>query len=531
MDLHSSEAPLSHPDTLSGQSSTVTTSSCGSATRTGKPKLATETSQPGLDITPIVRTHLFSVFFDAIQPAWPIVTKESLIRYPCTTLLEVAILGVAARHHTAIVSWRDIAYIQTVIDAELRSLFTLQDDRRHSIQTLQALLLLSLRIELCAKSHHDLQRLLFRISFACQIAQDLNCHLPPTESSADDTEDFHLRRTLWAACIFVDTHSSAILGQEMVIGMARSQELSFLQATAITEIHTPSDFILQHQFFFTAVDLMICLRLVLSTGYSIIPKTGLQIHDEVTRLLQEIESHQKRLDLNKSKYTIHEWQCLQMIHSNTHLLFILSLRSRAPADEMLQQTASSQLLPVITQACQTLEWSTAEFIQSVPGQLLVTLYSTSRALMVIVDVLRDFESKAALSDSTLRRLQNAVENAREFMRFLSMDQTWGQKWTQAHTLKAIFTRLNQEQSETHQSQHSTVEVESNSEHIISVPMRPSSNNQMNAASIEVGFEDRPLNESFWNGLGDGMDLTNVILNPAEWERFFEQYDQDMYAPK
>ncbi|KAJ6021525.1 hypothetical protein N7540_007029 [Penicillium herquei] len=345
-------------------------------------------------------------------------------------------------------------------------------------------------------------------------------------------EDFNLRRTLWAACIFVDTHSSAILGQEMVISMARSQGFSHLQDTAgFIERKESSDFILQHRFFFTAVDSMICLRSVLSTGYSILPKTGLQIHDEVTKLLKEIELDQKYLDVNKSQYTNHEWQCLQMIHSNTHLLFILSLRSRAPADERLQQIASSQLLSVIIQACQTLECSTAELIQSVPGQLLVTLYSTSRALMVIVDVLRDFESKAALSDSTLRRLQNAVENAREFMRFLSMDKTWGQKWTQAHTLKAIFTRLSQEQSENHRSQYSTVEMESNSEHITSVQIQPSSSNQINAANIEMGFEDRPLNEIFWNGLGDAMDLSNVILNPAEWERFFEQYDQEMYGPK
>ncbi|KAJ5728115.1 hypothetical protein N7493_004445 [Penicillium malachiteum] len=532
MDLHSSEAPLSHPDTLSGQGSAVTTNSRGSAIRTGKPKLGTEPSQTRIDITPIVRTHLFSVFFDAIQPAWPIVTKESLIRYPCTTILEAAILGVAARDHTAIVSWRDIAYIQTVIDAELRSLFNLQDDREHSIQTLEALLLFSLRVELCAKSHHDLQRLLFRISFACQIAQDLNCHLPSEGSSVDDIEDMNLRRTLWAACIFVDTHSSAILGQEMVISMARSQECSFLQATlGLQNPHASSDFILQHGFFFAAVDLMICLRSVLSTGYSVLPKTGLQIHDEVTKLLMEIESHQKYLEMNRSQYTNHEWQCLQMIHSNTHLLFILSLRARAPADERLQQIVTSQLLSVIIQACQTLEWSTAELIQSIPGQLLVTLYSTSRALMVIVDVLRGSESKAALLDPTLRRLQNAAENAREFMRFLSMDQTWGQKWTQAHTLKAIFTRLNQEQNETRRSQHSTVEMESNSEHMTSLQMRPSRNNQMNTPNIEMDFEDHPLNENFWNGLGDGMNLSNVILNPAEWERFFEQYDQEMYGPK
>ncbi|KAJ5689991.1 hypothetical protein N7462_004383 [Penicillium macrosclerotiorum] len=548
MDLHSTEAPLSHPDVPSGgRYPSLSESSYGSALHSVKPN-GTKSVPIDLDITPIVRDHLFKVFFEFIQPAWPVVSKESLVRYPCNPVLEAAILGVAARHHTAIVSWRDLSHIQEVIDGELRNLFNLRDHCEHSIQTLQALLLLCLRVELCAKNHHDLQRLPFRISFACQIAQDLGCHIPTTQSPADEWDDKDLRRTLWAACIFVDTHCSAILGQEMNISMSQNREFCLGQAAGATEpqldlIRTFE----HHRFFYTAVGFMVCLRSVLCMGYSFLPKIEEEMHDQLNAILKDIEWHQEYLNSNKSQYSDHEWQCLQMIHSNTHLLFILSLRSTKLTDDKLRNIASTQLFSVMTQACQTLEWSTSELIESAPGQLLVTLYSTSRALMVIVDVLRDPESKGGLSTSTLERLQGAVENARKFMAFLSVDKTWGQKWTQSHTLKAIFTRLDQKQRDRSSLPHTMDDASvrvcerplsdavANLESTASVRTESRvqsslSGRDVDATANEAELEKPPFDEDIWNDLENSMDLSNVILNPAEWESFFEQCDRDMYGP-
>ncbi|OJJ43542.1 hypothetical protein ASPZODRAFT_895076 [Penicilliopsis zonata CBS 506.65] len=491
LDLHSSRAPLSTPDVTTSNQMVPSLNPSFTDSSTAKGTIR-------LDISPRVRDHLFGIFFESIQPAWPVVTKDSLVRYPPTVLLEAAILGVAARHHTAIASWRDFAHLQDVIDSEVRALFGLRCAYEPSIQTLQALLLLSLRVELCSRSHRDFQRFSFRVSFACRMAQDLKCHLP--ESTGNGGPEEALRKTLWAACIFMDSYFSAVLGQDMNISRAHDDDFSLSRGPA------------QPGFFRTAVGFMACLRPVLRMGYSVLPHRDSTLYQEATANLSTIQWHQQYLETHKGAYSEYEFRFLQMMHSNTHLLFILGLRlATTPGDpyqDKIQAIVGSQTSWVVIQACQTLEWSTPELMHSIPGQLLVTLYSTTRALMVVVDVLRDRNCETAFSESVVRCLRGAVVSARAFMEFLALDKTWGKHWTQTHTLKAVFARLDCD---------SPVDE--------TVPLL-SSLPGMEPPSLETATAERDAYEYVdWDGF-EG-DFSNVILNPADWEDFFAQYDQGL----
>lgn len=471
-----------------------------------------------------MRDHLHQVFFNAIQPAWPVVTTRSLVHYPPSPLLEAAILGVAARHHTAIVSWRDFAHLKDVIESGLRALFSIRSTYEPTIQSLQALLLLSLRLELCSKNHGDIQRVSFRIGFACRMAQDLKCHLAVYDPSTTDHDDLSLHRALWAACIFLDTYMAAALGQVLRISIAHNEDFS-LQRTVTGTMSDPKIALPDNcRFFYTAVGLMSCLRTVLHLEYSVQPaKASSVIYHEATDILHNLQWHQRYLENHESQFTHAEWKCLQMIHSNTHLLYIFGLRLSAVTASVdilfdeLQTLIRSESLPVIVQACQTLDWSTPELIQSIPGQLLITLYSTTRALMIVVDVLRDtITCETAVSDSVLQALRGAVLNARAFMEFLQKDTQWGKYWTQAHTLQAVLARLDNDDGRRDTGPPSLLSVQEPSLSLNEPVSSDISNTQMR---IDI-----------WNGFGEEVDFSDVIFNPSVWDEFFEQYERGLYDP-
>lgn len=504
MDLHTNQHPLTVPSGGSKDEVQVSPQSPSRPAAHAKLKLT---------LSPNVREHLMAVFFDFIQPVLPVVTRESLVQYPATPFLDAVIMGLAARHHLAIASWRDFAHTQEVIRGEILELFCLRTRYSPSIQTLQALLLMSLRLELCARSHKDFQQMSFRVSFACKMAQDLQCNITREEGNAPDAQ---LRQTLWAACLLQDAQLSAALGQTM--NLSSQHDLDFSLNSLDSAPHVP------YRFFFTSVTFASCLRMVLRTVYSVLPCTGGLLYERSMETLNQIQLYQSYIDAQRHEFEEHEYRCLQMMHWTTRLLFVQGLRltvgATDPFRKELQQLIGSQGSSLLIHSCSTLEWSTPELIRSIPGQLQATLYCTSRALMVVVDVLRDSKNEMAYSASVSRRLWRALACARSFMGFLDTDESWGKHWTQAHTLRAILARLDQNEMEAVMTQTRQGDASPHS------PQNTEDDNDQMADSAAVAdtAEDAGLG---W--FGDELELSNLILDPTEWERFFEEYDQMMYS--
>src|SRR6201999_3281639 len=123
-----------------------------------------------------------------------VVTSASLRQFPPTPLLDAVVLGTAARHHRAIASWRDFSHVQKVIAHELRRLFGTRQGYQPRIQTVQALLLTLMKIELATEGHRDIMSIPLRLGLLCKMAMDLGIN---KRKSCDSIDDQSLEEVLW----------------------------------------------------------------------------------------------------------------------------------------------------------------------------------------------------------------------------------------------------------------------------------------------------------------------------------------------
>ncbi|KAH8812503.1 hypothetical protein F5884DRAFT_311335 [Xylogone sp. PMI_703] len=467
------------------------------------------TSKNPLNISPRVKDHLYSIFFDYIQPVWPVVTRESLQRYPPTVLLEAAILGVAARHHLAIASWRDFVHIREVIELESRQLFGFRQPYRPTIQTLQALLIMILRVDLFTREHSDFQKYSMRVTFAFTLARDLGLH---TVNPADDPQDAALKQCMWLACLHQDTYVEAALGQPLNTTRAQDMEfgaaaMQFDQPIRGLEGHAV------HKYFIGAAVLSSCMRQVLRVAYRNDPATGSDVCTDSNIILEQIRVHMWYLESKKLEYDVFTWQSLKAILNNIHLLFVLGLRTVVPnthpAFNTLQQIVSQETTSIILEACETLEYTTPDLMRSAPGQIVTPcLYVTARASMVVIDILRDSRTNRSYNPAILDRIVHAATCAKMLMEFLLAEKEWGFFWTQGNTLKAVLSRLDPDVFEA-----------------------------LGAAGPEQVYPPQqfaevpefiPPVEQLWGQDLNVVQLSNTVLNPTSWEQYFVEqgYNQE-----
>ncbi|EXJ79830.1 hypothetical protein A1O3_08115 [Capronia epimyces CBS 606.96] len=507
LDLHKKSPPPSPPHAL-GPSRSV------------DPLFQTATHDPGktrLVINSNVRQHLYEIFFTHIQPVWPVVTRLSLARYPHNTLLDAAILGCAARHHSAIASMRDFAHIQDVLTTELKDLFSLREPYQPDLQTLQGLLVVLLRLELCTRTHADLFRYSLHTSFACTMAQDLGLHLSDTAGKFDQA-DLELRENMWATCVHQDAYCSAALGQTLNISDHITQNLSTVLYVKISGSKDQSSSFSQHACFFHLTALSCCLRLILRHLFGPNPATGTALRDQASSILVQIQWHQNQLNLLQNNYELQTYRALQMLHNNNRLLFILGLRSLLPEHDDVSNSVRTMLIQhsgsLVFEACQTVEYSTPELLRSLPGQLNIILYANSRALMVVVDALRDARHGAVFPRPLVDRLHAAVASAEDFMHFLLRDHTWGVHWTQGHTMKAILARLDQHDD----NRITTQEPGTTADQVIPTETAPQTQHNPSPGS------------GHWDMTMNGTDFVDSALQSTDWNAFFADYDQIVNWP-
>lgn len=457
-----------------------------------------------LDISPNVKEHLYSIFFQHIQPLYPVVTEDSLQRFPPTPLLEAVILGMAARDHCAIASWRDFCHLQKVIAYELRKLFGTRHKYQPNIQTLQALLLATMKMELTTHGHNDIMSSGLRLSLLCTMAKDLGLHQTDTILADDDKS---LKDTLWKACMLSDAFFYAILGQPLSI---------VVWPRARANLHVRHG-CFQSCFFEDTVEASHCLRSLLRAVYSCNPISETVVQ-ACAQVVEQIRRCEQDLELRKQSYSEHEYRALRMFHHNNRLLFVLGLgplinesgykQDLAP---ILAQEASS----IIPEACQTLLWFSVDFYRALACRFHLLLYCSSRALMLIVDVVLELTRMEGPLGGAVQEFDSVVTSARTLKDFLLEDTSWGTHWSQGHTLAAVLARLEGKES---RSRNMPSELKT----IIGLH----ATNQGHSSDRNPG-EMLPNASDF---LYDDDLLNNVLFNSTDWDSVLMQYDESYAWP-
>jgi hypothetical protein len=129
--------------------------------------------------------------------------------------------------------------------------------------------------------------------------------------------------------------------------------------------------------------------------------------------------------------------------------------------------------------------------------------------MVVVDALRDARHGAIFSEPMVERLHGAVANAHVIIQFLLRDTSWSADWTQAHTMKAILTRLDQ-----------TDDNPSAGEQEISAEQN------FPTETVQSAHNNGAIESNDWNMSINGEDYVNSALQSTDWDAFFAIYDQE-----
>ncbi|EXJ73227.1 uncharacterized protein A1O5_02987 [Cladophialophora psammophila CBS 110553] len=491
MDLHTPKEPPPEPAMLQARyllkSTAITT--------------ADETT--ALDISPNVKEHLYLVFFEHIQPVFPVVTHTSLQDFPVTPLLESVILGIAARHHLAIASWRDYVHIQKVIAHELKSLFSTRQRYQPRIQTVQALLLALTKFELVTQGHGDIMSIGLRLGLLCKMARDLGLD----KTSAVITDGEILNDTLWRACLFQDAIISAMMGQPLNITVS-SARLGKVQSDSRVS---------EGRFFGDAVEASHCLRSLLRTVYASRPIDA-DIIQNCEQVVQQIHRYGTDLSFEQSHYSKSEYRALCMLHHNNRLLFVLglaALTNTSSHSKELSLILAQEAASTIPEACQTLTWFSIEFYLDMASRFNQLLYCASRALMLVVDVLLEARRTHNSSKEFIRELENAVSLATSLKNFLLKDTSWGAHWSQGHTLAAVLARLHQTDSP---RRHIPVEVKN--------VMRLQTIDQGDIHNTEAMDVPRDVDDVFYSE----EFLNNVLFNSTDWDSVLMQYEESYPQP-
>lgn len=411
---------------------------------------------------------------------------------------------------------RDFAHIQDVLADELKDLFSLRKHYAPDIQTVQGLLLALRRLELCTRAHGDLLRYALRTSFVCRMAQDLGFHVAESAIKYDQ-DDRNLREDIWAACAYQDAYCSAILGQTMNISDQYTHTLATSFYDKSSKHEGDQAMTDGHAHFCHAASMSCCLRLILRCFFGINPARAADLYDQASYVLSQIKWHQTRLDWLQASYREESYRTLQMMHNNNRLLFVMGLRTLLPDHDDASASLRAMLIKesgsLIHEACQTVEWCTPELLKSPEGHLSAILYAVSRALMVVVDALRDVRHGAMIGELMVNRLYSAVANANSLIQYLLKEKSWSSDWTQGHTMKAILTRLDQS------DENSTVdEVESSAEQKVS------------AQPLEAAHNNGAKDANDWDMAINGEDYVNSALQSTDWDAFFAVYDQEFDWP-
>ncbi|KAF4629734.1 hypothetical protein G7Y89_g8412 [Cudoniella acicularis] len=493
MDLHPAKQPPPDPQKKQKRPSAVTSLTLVAKTKTR------------LDISTNVKRHLYAVFFDNFQPVFPIISYDNLQRDPPASLLEAAILGTAARHHTAISSWRDLEHIHEVIAGELKHVLGLRQAYEPSVQTLQAFLLLSSTPELATKGHADIMSLPVRFGISCQMAVDLGIDGQP--SPPGEQEEEGLRTILWKACLFQDAFISAIFGQPLNFSVAPPVSLDLCFSSARSQ---------NEAYFLAAVEASHCLRHLLRAVYATKHPTEEDIIKRSNEAMTELRLYERVLESQKSEYTDHQYRALRIFHHNNRLLYVLGLA--ALVNESSQYVQIPNLLSqeagfIIPEACRTLLWFDHDFLQSMPCQLKSILYCESRAAMLIVDVLIEVRRTQNQTEEFIQTLESAIAATRTLKDFLIKDASWGYRWSQGHTIEAVLSRLDDTAG------HPRPPMSSELKKIIG--LQPSTLTTTNFA-LPRSMSIQGANDCFY----DEDLLSNVLFNSTDWNAVLIDYSEE-----
>ncbi|OAP58684.1 hypothetical protein AYL99_07774 [Fonsecaea erecta] len=492
MDLHSPKEPPPEPAMFQAQHPPRS------------PSLTTADEAATLDLSPNVKAHLYLVFFEHIQPVFPVVTQASLRHFPATTLLESVILGIAARHHLAIASWRDYVHIQKVIAHELKALFSTRQRYQPKVQTVQALLLVLTKFELVTHGHGDIMSTGLRLGLLCKMARDLGLD---KKSSAVTVDGELLSVVLWKACLFEDAIMSAMMGQPLNI-VILPEEITELPSNSSTSGAT---------FFDGAVEASHCLRSLLRAVYTSRPVDA-DTFQKCEQVLKQIHRYGIDLNLRQQHHSESEHQALCMLHHNNRLLFVLglaSLTNTSTHSKQLSLILAQEAASTIPEACQTLMWFNVEFYLQMASRLHQLLYCASRALMLVVDVLLEAQRTSNSSKDFIQELENAVASATSLKDFLLKDTSWGAHWSQGHTLAAVLARLHQTDC-----QHRRIPVE------LSNVMRLGTLDQSEISDTRNVDALRNADEVFYSD----EFLSNVLFNSTDWDYVLMRYEESYPQP-
>lgn len=494
MDLHKVTQPPPEPGTPQRYSSGVQ-----------PPFTSTAVINTILELSSNVRRHLYNVFFDHIQPVFPVVSLATLERFSASPLLDAAILGTAAHHHSAIASHRDLGHIQNVIACELKKLCNLDGEYQPTIQTIQALLLISNKVELSTRGHGDIMSIPLRLGLLCQMAADLGIN----RQAPLQTDDRALYAVLWKACLFQDALLCAVFGQPLNIPETPQVTLKMHPGVAPR---------LELSFFDAAVEASHCLRHVLRAVYS-----SKQYNEDLVadcrHVLEQLRCYHRELDLMRQVCSDYEYRTLGMLHHNNRLLFVLGLASstqRSSEKPELSEFMTQEAIHVIPEACQTLQWFSIDFYLSMACRLENLLYCASRASMLIVDVLRDCPRTQNQSGQLVGNLQSALAAARTLKDFLIKDNSWGSHWAQGHTLEAILARLDGEDLR-------TVHMNPELKRIIGHQFPAQAADQL----AMLGTGSTSVVHDYW--LDEDL-LNNVLFNSTDWNAVLMEWDERSFWP-
>ncbi|OAL31030.1 hypothetical protein AYO20_08451 [Fonsecaea nubica] len=491
MDLHAAKEPPPEPAMLQ-------------ALHPPKSAGLTTADEPTtLDLSPNVKEHLYLVFFEHIQPVFPVVTHASLRDFPVTPLLESVILGIAARHHLAIASWRDYVHIQKIIAHELKVLFSTRHQYQPRIQTVQALLLVLTKFELVTHGHGDIMSTGLRLGLLCKMARDLGLD---KASSVVTSDGEHLNTVLWKGCLFEDAIISAMMGQPLNLVVSPKEITALPSQSSI-----PGDI-----FFGDAVEASHCLRSLLRAVYASRP-----VDADIVRNCEQVlkQIHRYGADLTFLQHHSEcEYKALCMLHHNNRLLFVLGLASLTNTSSYAQELSpilAQEAASTIPQACRTLMWFSVDFYLQMASRLNQLLYCASRALMLVVDVFLEAQRTHNSSKEFIQELENAITSATLLKDFLLQDTSWGAHWSQGHTLAAVLARL--QQTDCHH-RHMPVELK----------------NVIRFRTLDQGdITDSGTLEPLRNTdevLYSDEFLNNVLFNSTDWDSVLMHYEETYPQP-
>ncbi|CAK7198505.1 hypothetical protein SEUCBS139899_001166 [Sporothrix eucalyptigena] len=493
--------------------------------------------RPRLLINSNMRAHLYDVFFTHIQPAVPVITRRDL-EGGVPTLLDAAILGLAARHHRSISSTRDFLHIRDVILEELQA--TLCNFRRPYVpqmHTVQALLIILQQLELCTRTHDDLPSISLRVALACRMVQELGFHrsFDGDDEDSDNTQNLDVRQNIWAVCVFVDTVHSAAFGQTAHIAMSVTHGLAeHLVRTSKRLLQADDEEALARARFLHLVALLCGLRWTLRCFFSVNTARTTPLRDEAETTMNALTAlHAQSEDLLRSHpraYDDSVAQLMRLLAANSRVLYAVGLRTALSTDAAGSFESSDPLLveataTLVEDACQIVEWTTPTLLRTALGQTLVVLYATSRALMVVVDALRMARVAPVEHGAHVARLEACTRHAASLMQFLLRSGSWSAFWTQGHTIQAILARL--QDNDGCMEPDSVSQATGDSVPAVRYPQPIALDQSGSAGSAGIVYASMPLMNTTLPAVNSGMaGMDSTGMFSTNWDDFFFHYVQE-----